>query len=110
MKDVSYGNWFGGTYQNEKNFIAAFAVDPESYLKMYPEYVVPPDQKKAFFNDRKACIAGRKLVERYHWKIGDTITLKGNIFPGTGSSCSGAYIKESTRARPKTSSCSTGTT
>ena len=82
VKDVSYGNWFGGTYQNEKNFVPSFAVDTKSYFKMFPELVVPPDQLKAFINDRKACIAGRKIVERYHWKIGDTITIKGNIYPG----------------------------
>jgi len=82
VKAVSYGNWFGGTYINEKNFIASFAVEPVSYLKMFPELVLPPDQEKAFIGDRKSCFVGRKLAERFHWKIGDTITLKGNIFPG----------------------------
>lgn len=82
VKLVSYGNWFGGTYINEKNFVPAFAVEPASYLKVYPELVLPPDQEKAFIADRKACIAGVKLAERYGWKIGDTITIKGNIFPG----------------------------
>jgi putative ABC transport system permease protein len=82
VKAVSYGNWFGGTYINEKNFIAAMAVEPRSYLDMFPELVLPPDQAKAFIADRKACIVGIKLAQRYHWKIGDIITLKGNIFPG----------------------------
>jgi putative ABC transport system permease protein len=82
VEAVSYGSWFGGIYIDEKHFFANFAVDPESYLHLYPEIVVPPDQKEAFLRDRKACMAGRKLVEKYAWKIGDTITLKGTIYPG----------------------------
>jgi putative ABC transport system permease protein len=49
---------------------------------VYPEFILPPDQKEAFIRDRKACFAGRKLAEKYHWHIGDVITLKGTAFPG----------------------------
>ncbi len=79
---VSFGNWFGGIYIEEKNFFANFAVEPKSYLELYPEFMLPKDQREAFLRDRKACIAGRKLIEKFGWKIGDTITLKGTIFPG----------------------------
>ena len=79
---VSFGNWFGGIYIDEKNFFANYAVEPEGYLKLYPEIMIPEDQKKAFFQDRKGAVAGRILMEKYGWKIGDTITLKGTIFPG----------------------------
>ncbi|MGA2193026.1 MAG: ABC transporter permease [Nitrospirota bacterium] len=82
VKEVSYANWFGGTYKDKKNFIAAMAVEPRTALDIYPEFVLPPDQEKAFLKDRKSCIAGIKLARRYHWKIGDQITLTGNIFPG----------------------------
>ncbi len=82
VKIVSYGNWFGGIYIDEKNLFANFAVDIDSYLKLYPEFVLPPDQLAAVSRDRKACVAGRKLAERFGWKIGDTIVLKGTIFPG----------------------------
>ncbi len=82
VKIVSYGNWFGGIYITEKNFFASFAVDPKTYLDLYPEFVLPPDQKKTFILDRKAAVVGRKLVERFSWKIGDIVTLKGTIFPG----------------------------
>ena len=82
VKSVSYGNWFGGIYIDEKNFFANFAVEPKSYLELYPEYVISPDQKAAFLRDRKAAIAGQKLATKYGWEIGDTITLKGTIFPG----------------------------
>jgi len=82
VKVVSYGNWFGGIYIDEKNFFANFAVDMESYLKLYPEFILPADQFAAALRDRKGCVAGRKLVERFGWKIGDSIVLKGTIFPG----------------------------
>ncbi len=80
---VSYANWFGGVYIDEKNFFPNFAIEPKSYLELYPEFDLPVEQKRSFISDRKGCVVGRKLAERYGWKIGDTITLKGTIFPGT---------------------------
>ncbi len=79
---VSWGNWFGGIYVSEKNFFANFCVEPRSYLALYPEFILSEAEKKAFLADRKGFIAGRKLVERFGWKPGDTVTLKGIIFPG----------------------------
>jgi len=82
VKKVSYGTWFGGIYIDEKNFFANYAMEPKTYLEMYPEIIIPPDQMSAFIRDRKGSVAGRKLVERFGWKLGDIITLKGTIFPG----------------------------
>ena len=82
VKTVSYGSWFGGIYIDEKHFFANYAVAPETYLKMYPEIVLTPGEKAAVYRDRRSAVAGRKLAERYGWKIGDIITLKGTIFPG----------------------------
>jgi putative ABC transport system permease protein len=79
---VSYGNWFGGYYIEPKNFFANFALESKSYLDLYPEYVFQGQEKAAFLRDRKGAVAGRKLAERFGWKVGDTITLKGTIFPG----------------------------
>ena len=83
VKGVSYANWFGGIYITEKNFFPNFAIEPKSYLDLYPEFVVPAEQKRVFLYDRKGCLVGRKLAERFGWKIGDTVTLKGTIFSGT---------------------------
>jgi len=82
VKGVSYGTWFGGIYIDEKHFFANYAVEPKTYLEMFPEIILSPDQKSAVFRDRKSAVAGRKLAERYGWKISDIITLKGTIFPG----------------------------
>lgn len=83
VKRVSYAIWFNGTYISEKNFIPNFAIEPKTFLELYPEYLLPEDRKIAFFNDRKSAIAGQKVAERFKWKIGDIVTLKGTIFPGT---------------------------
>ncbi len=82
VKTVSYGNWFGGIYIEEKNFFANFAVEPRTYLELYSEYLLPEDQKQVFLRDRRACIVGRKLAKRFDWKVGDLITLRGTIFSG----------------------------
>ncbi|WP_395006397.1 ABC transporter permease [Undibacterium sp.] len=80
---VSWSNWFGGVYITERNFFPQFAVEPASYLALYPEYVLKDEEKKAFILDRQGAIVGRKLANEYGWKIGDQIPLRGTIFPGT---------------------------
>jgi len=82
VKLVSYGNWFGGVYIDEKNFFPNFCVEPRTYMAIYPEFVLSSPETKAFLADRKGFIAGRKLATKYKWKIGDQVTLKGTIFPG----------------------------
>ena len=83
VKAVSHANWFGGIYVSEKNFFPQFAVDAQSYFKLYPEFVVPPEQMHEFLRDRKGAIVGRKLATTYGFKIGDVVPLRGTIFPGT---------------------------
>jgi putative ABC transport system permease protein len=75
-------NWFGGIYKDEKNFFASFAVEPSNFMTLYSEYVYPEDQKHAFLADRKGAVVGRKLAERFGWKLGDTLVLKGTLYPG----------------------------
>jgi putative ABC transport system permease protein len=79
---VSTMNWFGGVYISEKNFFANFAVEPKSFLELYPEFVLTEEMRKSFLADRRGAVAGRKLAAKYGWKIGDRIPLKGTIFPG----------------------------
>jgi len=79
---VSYGNWFGGVYIDEKNFFPNFAVEPGSYLELYPELLLAEGERASWLRERKSCIVGRKTALKFNWKTGDTITLKGTIFPG----------------------------
>ncbi len=85
VSGVSWANWFGGVYITERNFFAQFAVDPPTYLALYPEYVLPDDQQQAFLRDRQGTVVGRKLASKFGWKIGDQIPLRGTIYPGTWS-------------------------
>ena len=82
VKQFAWGTWFAGIYIDEKNFFANYAIDARNYMALYPEFILPPDQKKAFLADRKGFCAGTKLIERYHWRIGDTVILKGTVYPG----------------------------
>ena len=80
VKDVTHANWFGGYYQETRNQFSNMAVDPESWLRMYPEFTVPEDQKKAWFADRQGAIVGVDLLKRFGWKVGDRIPLQATIF------------------------------
>ncbi|MFP5212642.1 MAG: ABC transporter permease [Acidobacteriota bacterium] len=82
VEKVAFANWFGGVYIDEHHFFPRMAVGPNEFFDLYPEVLIPPAQLKAFWAQRNACIAGRKLVEKYGWKIGDTISITGNIYPG----------------------------
>ena len=83
VKQVTHANWFGGVYQDERNFFPQFAIDTETYRAMFPEFAMPQDQWKAFVGDREGAIVGEDLVKRFHWKVGDRVPIKGTIFPGT---------------------------
>ena len=80
---VTHANWFGGVYQDERNFFPQFAIEDDTYHQMFPEVIVPNDQWNAFVADREGAIVGEDLVRRFHWKIGDRVPIKGTIFPGT---------------------------
>ena len=85
VTDVAFASWFGGIYQEPRNFFAQMAVDPERYLRMYPEFVVPEDQKQAWFAERTSAIVGRATAERYGFKVGDRVPIQATIWqPKTG--------------------------
>jgi putative ABC transport system permease protein len=79
VQDVTWASWFGGVYKDPQNFFAQFAIEPESYLRMYPEILLTPEERKAFLADRTACIVGDGLAKGYGFKIGDKITLQVGI-------------------------------
>jgi putative ABC transport system permease protein len=82
VQAVSWANWFGGRYGDNKRFFAQFAVDPQSYLEMFPEMSVPEEQKQAFFRERSSAIVGKRLLEVFGWRVGQDVTIEGTIFPG----------------------------
>jgi putative ABC transport system permease protein len=82
VTNVSYAQWFNGTYIDSRNFFPRFAVDHTTYFDMYPEYIIPPDEKAAFIRDRNSCMIGKRLADRFGLKLGDPMHLTGDIFPG----------------------------
>ena len=83
VRAVTWANWFGGVYITERNFFPQFAVDPPSYLALFPEYRLSDEQRIAFLRDRQGAIVGHKLADKFGWKVGDQIPLRGTIYPGT---------------------------
>ena len=83
--DAAHATWFGGVYQDPKNFFAQFVIVPEDWRRLYPEFSVPEDQWRAFLADRRGCVLGAKLAARFGWKLGDKIPLKVPGYLGGGS-------------------------
>ncbi len=81
VEDVIASNWFGGQYIDARNFFANFAVDADNFNKVYDEYVIPPAELAAWKRQRTGALVGKQLMDQYHWKIGQVITLKGTIYP-----------------------------
>ncbi len=82
VADVCNATWFGGVYQDERNFFPQFAIEDEAYLRIYPEYVVDDAARAAFLADRQGAIVGRATAQRFGWKVGDRVPIRGTIFPG----------------------------
>jgi putative ABC transport system permease protein len=80
VTEVSFANWFGAYYQDPGNFIQNMAVDPETWLRIYPEFEVPEDQKTAWLADRTGALIGSDLALKWGWKIGDRIPLISPIY------------------------------
>jgi putative ABC transport system permease protein len=78
---VTWSNWFGGIYKDRKNFFAQFAIDAPSALQVFSLRFLQ-GTKEDFFADRNACIVGKGLADKYGWKLGDTIPLFSEIYPG----------------------------
>lgn len=82
VQRVTHDNWFGGVYQDEKNFFPQFVIDPENQREVFPELIVPDDQWDAFLKDRQGAIVGAGTANRFNWKIGDRIPIKTTIYGG----------------------------
>ncbi|MGA2984069.1 MAG: FtsX-like permease family protein [Terriglobia bacterium] len=82
VQSVTHDNWFGGVYQDEKNFFPQFAIDPENQRQVFSELLVSDDQWNAFLKDRQGAIVGASTAKRFGWKIGDRIPIKTTIWGG----------------------------
>ncbi|KPK59624.1 MAG: hypothetical protein AMS21_09840 [Gemmatimonas sp. SG8_38_2] len=80
VERVTWGNWFHGIYRDPRDFFPSFAVDVDGYFDVYPELQVPEDQRQAFRRERTAAMVGTGLMERYGWRLGQTIHLTSMIY------------------------------
>jgi putative ABC transport system permease protein len=80
VADAVHQTWFGGIYQDPKNFFSQMPVEPEEFLEMYPEYVLEPDEYEAFLNTRTGAIVGETTAERFGWQVGDRIPIEATIW------------------------------
>ena len=83
VREVMVMQWFGGVYKDSKNVFARFAIEPSRLFTLYPEYITSEEEKKAFIRERSACMIGRAIADKYNIKLGDRMTLTGDIFPVT---------------------------
>jgi len=82
VRQATFATWFGGVYQEERNFFPQFAVDTPTWREMYPEFLIPDDQWEAFVKDREGCIVGEATAKKYGFKVGNRVPLKGTIWSG----------------------------
>ena len=84
VREVSVWNWFGGTYKDNRdpnNFFARLGVEPKPFMTIRTQMEMPEEQRQAFITDRTGCVVSRDLAQKFHFKLGDRITLLGDIYP-----------------------------
>ncbi len=80
VEHVSKWNWFGGRYGEDESFFAQFGVDAETLMKLYPEMRIVDGKYEDFETKRNACVVGKGLVDRFGWKVGETVKIQGTIY------------------------------
>ncbi|MEW6702420.1 MAG: ABC transporter permease, partial [Bacteroidota bacterium] len=82
VSKVSFSIWFGGIYKDKNQFFARIGVDHETIFDVVPEFLITPAELETFKKERNACIVGSDIARQYNFKVGDIITLEGDIYPG----------------------------
>ena len=80
VSEVTWANWFGGYHQEPRNQVMTFAVDPESYFKVYPELSAGEESFNRWLKDRQGILVGERMANAKGWKVGDRVPLSSNIF------------------------------
>jgi len=81
VRQVTFANWFGGYYQDPKNFLMTLAIEPATYFDVYrSELDIPPEQLQAFITDRSSAVIGESMARKWGWKVGDRVPVASNIF------------------------------
>jgi putative ABC transport system permease protein len=81
VREVTHSSWFGGYFEEKEKNFPMFPVEPEGWTRMYPEYLIEPDEMKAWQAEREAVIVGRYTADRFGWKVGDRVPIYSPIWP-----------------------------
>jgi putative ABC transport system permease protein len=81
---VACSTWFGGIYQKPANFFPQIVVDPQDYLNVFPDFILPEKEKRAWLTARASVVVGRTTAERFGWKVGDRVPLQATVWPKKG--------------------------
>ena len=84
VADATHATWFGGIYQEPKNFFAQLPVKPEEFLEMYPEYLLTEEEKARWLETRTGAVAGRVTADRFGWKVADRIPIQATAWTHSG--------------------------
>jgi putative ABC transport system permease protein len=84
VEEATHASWFGGIYQEPRNFFPQMVVKPEEYLAMYPEFLLPEEQKEEWLRTRTGAVVGRSTADRFGWKVGDKIPLQATFWSHSG--------------------------
>ena len=77
---ATYTSWFGGVYREARNFFPQYAVEPTTFLAVYPEYRLPEEQRRRWLATRTGAVVGQQLAERFGWRVGDRLSLRSEIY------------------------------
>jgi len=81
VRQVTHFNWFGGYYQDPKNFLIVMAVEPASYMQVYQDQIdIAADVRQAFIRERTGVLVGEAMLKKWGWKVGDRVPIMSNIF------------------------------
>jgi putative ABC transport system permease protein len=81
VRQVTHANWFGGYYQDPKNVLVVFAVEPETYMDIYArDFEISPQARAAFLRERTGALVGETMARKWGWKVGDRVPIASNIF------------------------------
>ncbi|MES2934175.1 MAG: FtsX-like permease family protein [Pseudomonadota bacterium] len=92
VASATHTSWFGAYYQNPRNVLVGFAVDPVSYLATYPELQLSPQEREHFLSERTGLIVGKKTADKFGWKVGQRVPILSNIYSKTDGSRSWDFL------------------
>lgn len=81
IEAVCSTSWFGGKVEGEQLNFPNMGVDKDTFHIVYDEYDMTPEQVERFQEERRAAVIGPSLAKMTGWRVGDRVTLKGEIPP-----------------------------